>query len=120
MRTNTMFITVVLILLVAHVGSLAGVCFSSRGLRLLLALNATCAVAILLYLVSRAPYLIAAKDWLQLGLFLSEIAVLFAAILAYRDSRIAVIGSYVAFGLHACASLAAVVFAFTFKITKLI
>ncbi len=120
MRSNTIVATILTALVVAHVGSLISVWCSPRGLSFLLALNATCAVAILLYIASRAPYVIAAKDWHMLGLFLFEAVVLTGAIFAFRDHRIATIGSYVAFGLHACATLAAVVFAFTFKITRLI
>ena len=120
MRSNTIAATILTALVVTHVGSLISVWCSPRGLSFLLALNATCAVTILLYIASRTPYLIAAKDWLMLGFLIFEVAVLSAAIFAFRDHRIATIGSYVAFGLHACATLAAVVFAFTFKITRLI
>lgn len=119
MQPNTLMKTILIVLVIAHVACLIGVWGSPRGLNFLLALNASCAVAVLLYLASRAPYLIAAKDWPLLGLFLFEGAVLAGAFAAFRDSRSATIGSYIGFGLHACTSLAALAFAFVFKITKL-
>ena len=111
--------TILIALLVAHTGGLIGIFCSPRGPNFIFALNATCAVAILLYTVSRASSLIAARDWLMVGLFIVEGAVLAAALAAFRNHPSATIASYVAFGLHTSACLAATVFAFTFKLTKL-
>jgi hypothetical protein len=119
MHSNTILKTILIALVVAHTGGLIGIYGSPRGLKFLLTLNATCAAVILLYTVSRASYLIAAKDWLMVGLFVVEGAVLAAALAAFRNHPIATIASYVAFGLHAFACLGATVFAFTFKLTKL-
>lgn len=106
-------------LVIAHVGSLLGAWFAARGINFLFGLNAIIAIAVLIYAASRTRYILAAHDWSYLGLVVFEALVLTGAILAFRDNQIARICSYVAFGLHAIASIAAVVFAFTFKLTKL-
>jgi hypothetical protein len=53
-------------------------------------------------------------------MFAIEVMVLLGAVWAFRESHPAVIWSYVAFGLHFLTSIAAVFFAFIFKITRLI
>jgi hypothetical protein len=103
----------------AHAGALIGVVCSSRGLGFLLGLNTTVALSVLLYSATRMRYILAAVDWPYLGLIAFECLVLAGALWAFKEGRAAVIGSYVAFGLHGCASIAAVIFAFTFKISKL-
>ena len=117
--SNSIFQSTAILLLLAHLGALIGVWFSPRGGSLLLALNAALASAVLLYTVSRARYILAAVDWPYLGLITFELLALAGALWAFMDNRPAMIWSYVAFGLHACASLAAAIFAFTFKITRL-
>ena len=106
-------------LVIAHVASLLGVWFAPRGVNFLLGLNAVIALGVLIYAASRARFILAAHDWPYLGLIVFESLVLTGAIWAFRDNEIARICSYVAFGLHALASIAAVVFAFTFKFTRL-
>lgn len=77
------------------------------------------ACGVLLYAASRARYILAANDWPHLALVIFEFLVLAAAFWANRGSRSAMVGSYVVFGLHACASLAATLFAFFFKMTRM-
>jgi hypothetical protein len=105
--------------LIAHAGVLCGVWYFSRGINGLLLLNALLAAAVLLYAVGRARYIAAALDWPYMGLIVFEISALVAAYLAFRGNASAVICSYVAFGIHAVVSIAAVLFAFTFKMTRL-
>jgi hypothetical protein len=106
--------------LIAHVGVLCGIWYSPRGINWLLSLNILLASAVLIYAATRVRYIIASMDWPYVGLIVFELGVLTAAVCAVRESRPAVICSYVVFGLHSLASVGAVVFAFTFKITRLI
>jgi len=106
-------------LLVAHAGALLGAWFSPRAISGLLMLNAAVACGALVYAGSRARFILAAPDWPYLGLVVFELAVLGGALWAFR-AHCAVVWSQVACGLHTCASLAAVVFAFGFKLTRLL
>ena len=117
--SNSFFQAIALVILAAHAGALGARWVSPHGFRLLLALNAILAIAVLLYAMSRLRYILAAKDWPYLGLVGFELAVLAGAFWAYRDSRFAVGFSYLAFVLHALISIGAVVFAFGFKFTRL-
>lgn len=110
---------VTLLVMLAHIAVGVGLGFSSRMIPVLLALNVAASIAILAYAGTRARYILAASDWPYLVLIVFEGLVLSAAMLALRDSRWAMVLSYVVFGLHACASVAGVVFAFAFRITKL-
>jgi hypothetical protein len=117
--SNTSFQTAVVLAVLAHVGALLGVWLSPQGFRALLLLNAIVALAVLLYAASRARYIYAARDWPYAGLVVFELVVLGGVVWAFRDNRTAAIWSYIAFGLHGCASLAAALFAFTFKMNRL-
>jgi hypothetical protein len=118
-RSITPSQTVALLVVLAHAGVLLGVWFSPNGFKVLLSLNALVALAVLLYAASRARYILAARDWPYLAFIAFELTVLAGAVWAFRNNRPAAIWSSVAFGLHGCASLVAAVFAFTFKITRL-
>ena len=119
-RSIPPFQTTVLLVLAAHAAVLFAVWYSPAGFRVLLWLNTVVALGTLLYAASRARYILTARDWPYLGLIVFELAVLSGAIWAFRGNhRAPAVFSSVAFGLHACASLAATVFAFTFKITRL-
>ena len=85
----------------------------------MLLLNASVAFVVLAYAAIRAQYILAARDWPYLGLIVFELMVLAGAVWAFRNNRPAAIWSYVAFGLHGCASLGAALFAFTFKMNRL-
>jgi hypothetical protein len=117
--SNTLFQSIVLFVLVAHAGALIGVWYLPRGFGVLLSLNTVVALSVLTYAACRARYILAAMDWPYLALVVFELIVLFGAYWAFKENRVALIWSYVAFGLHACVSIGAVVFAFVFKITKL-
>lgn len=119
MSTNAFNQLLVITVLLAHAGILVGVWYSPRGLGYLLSLNAAIAAAVLLYAASRARYIFAAMDWPFLGLVVLELLVLLGVYFAFRGSRLAVVSSYVAFGLHTCISIGAVLFAFLFKINRL-
>lgn len=95
--------------------------YSTGGFRWLILLNVLVALATLSYACSRARFIIAARDWPYAAWAGCEIAVLVAAIWAGRSDspRIATVVTAVAFGLHAGVSVVATVFAFTFKITRL-
>ena len=113
--SDATFQTATVLAVLAHVGVLLAVWLAPSGLRGLLLLNAFIACAVLLYAASRARYIWAARDWPYVGLIGFEVLVLAAAVFAFRGQRIAVVGSYLAFGLHGLASLAAVAYAFGFK-----
>ncbi len=94
-------------------------CLAADGMKPLLALNAIVALAVLVGAGFRLRYIWAAKDWPYAGLMVFELLVLAGACWALRHQRAAEIASYVAFGLHGCISVAAVIFAFGFKLTRL-
>jgi len=105
---------------VAHLGILLRLWLSSDGMRPLLLLNVIVALAVLVSASFRLRYIWAAKDWPYAGLMVFELLVLAGAFWAFRHHRAAELASYVAFGLHGCISVAAVIFAFGFRITRLI
>lgn len=96
-----------------------GVWWAPKGVTILAGLNAAIALLVLVYAASRSRYILAAMDWPYLGLIAFEALIMIAAIGAFRGSRGALICSFVAFGIHALAGIAAVFFAFGFKFTKL-
>ncbi len=112
--------TTVLVALLTHLGTLGGVFCSPRGLKILFALNATVACVLLLYATTRARYILAAADWPYLGLVAFELLVLTGALWAFREGRLAILGSYVAFGIHVCAILALLVFVCVVKFDRMI
>jgi hypothetical protein len=114
--SNTVFQTIVVLVLAAHVGALAGFWYAPRGLGWLLSLNVVVALAVVGYAGTRARFILAGMDWPYLALVAFELIVLIAAFLAFRANRPAMIFSCVACGLHLLTSIGAVVFAFTFKI----
>jgi hypothetical protein len=103
-----------------HTGALLCLWYLPRTVNVLLAVNGIAAVVVLCYAISRARYILAGRDWPYVGLCAFELLVLAGAILAFRHNRPALIGSYVAFGVHFLASVAFSIFTFTFKITRLI
>ena len=120
MSSNTLLQTVVVAILCAHVSAIVAVWYSPWGANGLLLLNGLLALITVVYGGSRARYIFLAMDWSYLALIVFELAVLAAAVLAFRSSRSALICSYAAFGLHACATIAGVFMAFVFRITRLI
>lgn len=108
------------LLLVGHIAAVLGLAYGPRNYTLLVSLNALVSVGVLCYLGSRARFIFAGRDWSQVALAVFELLVLIAAAWAFRQSRFAVISSYVAFGIHFLVVIAAVIFAFTFKMTRLI
>lgn len=120
MSSNTVFKIVVLAAFFAHGAAIGAVWYFPRGANGLLLLNGLLALITLGYAGSRAHYILVARDWAYVALIVFELAVLTAAILAFRGSRPALLCSYAAFGLHACGTLAGVFVAFVFRITRLI
>ena len=114
-RSITSFQTATLLVALAHVGVLLAVRLWPAGITALLSVNALVAFVALLYAASRARYILASRDWPYVALVIFELMVLAGAVWAFRGNRMAVIWSYSAFGLHGCVSLAAVLFAFFFK-----
>lgn len=96
-----------------------GVWFSPSGPKPLLLLNAIVACTVLLYAASRARYIWSGRDWPYVGLIVFELLVLAGVVWAFRSHRLAIVCSYVAFGVHGCTSLAAALFAFFFKMSRM-
>lgn len=99
----------------AHIGVIVACWLSPSGSRALLLLNALVACVVLVSAAMRARYIWASADWPYLGFVGFELLVLAAAVFAFKGPRLAAVSSYVAFGLHCLAALAAVVYAFAFK-----
>ena len=115
MSSNAVFQTTVVLLFLAHVGALLSLWFGPRTIGIMLALNTLVATGVLAYAASRARYILSMFDARQTALIFLELVVLVAAIWAFRHNRPASILSHVAFGVHFLVTLAAVIFAFTFK-----
>jgi hypothetical protein len=115
MSSNAVLQTTVVLMLLAHVGALLGIWYGPRSHGFLLSLNILIAACVLAYAASRLRYVLGGHEPRQLLFFLLELLILVSAILAFRHSRPAAVVSYVGFGLHFLATLAAVIFAFTFK-----
>lgn len=117
--TNLQFIVLAWAALAAHVGALA-MALTRRGTASMLGLNLVVAAAVLVYLVARPRWMAAPVDGQKLALAAFEVAALAAAVLALRGVRFAGAASWVAFAVHAAASLAMVAFVMLFRITRLI
>ncbi len=115
MSSNAFLQTTVVVLFLAHVGALLSLWFGPRTMAFMLALNIVIAAAVLTYAATRARYILSMYDPRQTALILLELIVLVAAIWAFRHNRSAATLSHIAFGLHFLATIAAVIFAFTFK-----
>jgi hypothetical protein len=119
LMSNIQLTIVTVAVLLAHVAAVA-IAVLRRQSRPALSLNLVVAGATLVYLATDWRWLRAPLDLQVAGLAAFEVLVLAVALLALARHRAAVIGSWVAFGLHAVASALAVVFALTFRITRLI
>lgn len=120
MTSNTLFQTTVILLLIGHVGATLGLWYGPRSATVLVSVNGLVSLGVLVYVIRRTPYILAAKDWSQIALAAFELVVLACAIWALRHNRAAIIASYISFGIHFLVAIAAVVFAFTFKVNRLI
>jgi len=107
-------------LVFAHLLAMGAALLMKRGPWPVAGLNLAVAVAVLIYLVSRPRWLQPPVDWPVAGLALFELLVLGAAFLALRRSAPAVAVSWAMFAIHFLVSGAALAFALTFKITRLI
>lgn len=84
-------------------------------------LNLAVACVALIVLVRDLRWLRAPIDWQVAVLVALEVLILLIAVLALRAGyRAAIVGSWIAFGLNFLASGLAVIFVFTFKVTRLI
>jgi hypothetical protein len=119
-NSNTIFGVLAFGTLFGHLAILVATCFWPRFFNCAPLLNLLVAVSVLGYGLSRARYIWRAHDWHQSALMGFEVLVLVTAVLTFREARWASVGSWVAFGIHGCFSIAAVVYLCTFKITRLI
>jgi hypothetical protein len=117
--SNVQLTVVTVAVLLAHVTALA-IAASRRRARPALSLNLVVAGATLVNLATDWRWLRPPLDVQVAGLAAFELLVLAMALLALAHHRPAVVGSWIAFGLHGLASVLAVVFVLTFKITRLI
>lgn len=112
--------TVLAVALTAHVAALFWLMGSRNRLGPLLSVNIAVSACILAYQAQRLRYILAAPlDQGILGLIAFEILVLAATTCAFRRGRLPIVASYLAFAVHACASIAAMVFMLTFRVTRL-
>jgi hypothetical protein len=93
---------------------------SRKGAGLMLSVNVAVSVSVLAYQLPRLGYSLATPpDEQLLALIAFEFLVLATAWWASGGRRLPLVLSCIAFGLHLCASLAAVVFVLTFRIDRL-
>ena len=119
MSSNLVFQTTVVSVFLAHVGALLGLWYGPRTIMIMLALNAAIAALALAYAANRARYIFVMANARESAFILIELVIVASAIWAFRHNRAAIIASYVGFGLHILVALAAVIFAFAFKMTRL-
>jgi len=119
MSSKVVFKTLALVWLLAHLIAIALVWRSPGTLAPVFVVNAVAALSVLGYAFSRAHYFLAARDWSYGGLVVFELVVVAFAMVAAQGNRSAILGSYAALGVHTCVGAAAVVFALTFRLTKL-
>lgn len=121
MSSNSVFGAIAILVLAAHVVALAWALWSPKRIGLLLSVNAAVSASVLATEAQRLRYILAAPpDGQLLALIAFELVVLAAALWAFRGRRLPIIVSCVAFGLHLCASVAAVLFVLTFRMTRLL
>ena len=118
--SNQQLTATTLALVVAHLLAMGAALLMKRGPAPVAVLDLAVAGAVLIYLVSRPRWLQQPVDWPVAGLALFELLVLGAAILALRCSTPAIAISWAMFAIHFLVSCAALAFALTFKITRLI
>lgn len=118
--SNTQLTAVTLVILAAHIAALIVTLLLRRRAGALLAVNVAVASVLLLFVASHPRLLADPVDWQVLGLTAFELLAVAAAVAARWYVRLAVPISCVVFAVHLVASAAAVAFALTFKITRLI
>ena len=89
-----------------------------RGAMLLLVVNALTAMTVAVYDVIPVRYVL--EDERLMAIVAFEVAAVIAALMAMRGVRPALYFSYAVFGINLCVVIAAVYFAFFFRITRLI
>ena len=89
-----------------------------RGATLLLIVNALTAVTIIVYDLIPIRYVL--EDVRLMAIVALEASALIAALIAVRGSRAALYFSYAVFGINLCVVIAAMYFAFFFRMTRLI
>lgn len=119
MSNDSIFQTASVLVLAVHLGALASAGLGRR-LAPLLVVNAAVAAAVLAYELTRLPYALRDPwDGQVLLLMALEIGVLAAAVSGLRGDRRSIWASCAACGLHICASLVAIGFAFLLRIDRL-
>ena len=118
--SNTALQLVTAAMLAAHLGALVVAAGSRWGDRAVLLVNIATASAVVLYQAPSAVHGSFWNDGQLLALTLFELATLLLAALAWRGRRAALIASYVSFAVNGLACAAAVAFAFTFRMSRLI
>lgn len=121
MSDNQVAEAVLVLALAAHAAALLWLLRPRNRLGPLLSVNAAVSACILAYQAQRIRYVLALPaDYPLLALVAFEALVLAAAAWAVRGRRLPVVVSCLAFALHLCAGIAALVFLLTFRITRLI
>ena len=108
------------LVLAAHLAALLWLLQPRHRLAPLLAVNAVAAALILAYQGQRIRYiLMPPADQQVLALIAFEALVLGLSLRAFSGRRLPVMGACLAFGLHLCAAIGALLFMLTFKMTRL-
>jgi hypothetical protein len=118
--SNFVFLVVALLGLVAHVAILVAAVVTRRGGVALAALSLVVSCGVLVFALAHPHWLAAPVDWQVAGLVLFELAAAAAAIAAIGRVRFARWAVYAVFAVHGLAFAGAVIFALTFKLTRLI
>ena len=116
--SDEVVIAIVVVALLVHLVLPLACLWAGRGFAPLLACNGVVAALVLAALAPGLPRAFGDAQIMALAGF--EVLVLVAALWARRSRGWPRVVSYGAFGLHLCASVAAVLFLLTFRITRLI
>lgn len=117
--SNTLLNALTVVVLAAHVAALVAAIVRHNAVPIL-ALNLVAGAAILLALAANHSWATAPIDWQLAAMAVFEIVAACLALAGFRRLRLARPLSCAVFGVHLLASAALVLFALTFKITRLI
>ena len=118
--SNGLFDFITISAVAAHVAALLLAFVAKRGALPLLAVNGAVAVGLLLQIGAHGHLFDEPLDWQRLALAAFELLAIALAFAGYARSIAARYASCAIFGIHFLASIAAMVFALTFKMTRLI
>ena len=119
LATNSVFTTVTIVLVLAHAGALLGTAAFGKGIKPVLLVNLTVAAAVLVEKTPRLGIAIGYAGYHSLSLWAFELSTLLTSAAALLGRRIPAPVVWVPFSFNFLLSAALLVFALTFRMTRL-